>query len=385
MAKIRFNEKTGTWMIDYYDPRGQRIRKCFKKRKDAEGELAKRVTLIHEGKYLDVVKERLTPFGELLDRYEEIFSKQASWKAKRLYVQNFRAHFGADTLIANISYYDLEAYRDKIRERPVRPGPGRPGKPRTTAAVNREISCLHHVFSKGIEWGLLEKSPFNGKTSLHTKENNARTRYLEPDEIRKLLESSAPHLRNIIVCALHTGMRKEEILSLTWAQIKGDFVYLRKTKTNEARQIPINGALADLFREIKKGQPAGTKYVFTFEPVKKKEAGPLKVVKVEGGGRINSVKTAWRSALAKAGIVDCKFHDLRHTFASHLVMAGAGLRDVQEILGHKSLSMTMRYAHLSSAHKKKAVELLNELTASQNGYRARNGQSADYGQGPVAL
>jgi integrase len=79
---------------------------------------------------------------------------------------------------------------------------------------------------------------------------------------------------------------------------------------------------------------------------------------------IKSIKSAFRSACKRAGIVDFKFHDLRHTFASQMVMKGASLKEVQEILGHKT--MTMRYAHLSQEHKKKAVNLLNGLTASKS-------------------
>jgi len=78
---------------------------------------------------------------------------------------------------------------------------------------------------------------------------------------------------------------------------------------------------------------------------------------------IGSVKTAFNSALRRAGIEDFRFHDLRHTFASQMIMRGASLKDVQEILGHKTMTMTLRYAHLSQEHKKKAVNLLNELTA----------------------
>ncbi len=81
------------------------------------------------------------------------------------------------------------------------------------------------------------------------------------------------------------------------------------------------------------------------------------------GNQILDIKTAFRKALKKAGIEDFRFHDLRHTAASHLVMAGASLKDVQEILGHKTMTMTLRYAHLSQEHTKKAVNLLNGLTA----------------------
>ena len=77
-------------------------------------------------------------------------------------------------------------------------------------------------------------------------------------------------------------------------------------------------------------------------------------------------KHSFETAVKKAGIEHCRFHDLRHTFASHLLMNGASLKDVQELLGHKTIEMTLRYGHLSQPHKMKAVNLLNGLTGNQN-------------------
>lgn len=379
MAKLR---KIGdSWMIDYYDPQGKRIRKCYKKKKAAEAELGKRVSLIAEGSYLDVKKESTTTLGELLDRYEENFKKQPSFKGKRLYLQNFKNHLGKDTLIGNIRYVDLETYRNQLAEKPVRVNKKGVGKPRTTASINREISCLHHVFSKATEWDLVERSPFERKKTLLQKENNARLRYLTEEEIARLLEACAPHLRNIIICALNTGMRKGEILSLKWSQVRNGFIYLQKTKTNEPRQIPINDTMAALFGELEAARGKEirkTDHVFTFAPkAKKKEPGPLQVLEPVTGNPISEMKKSFATACKKAGLEDFRFHDLRHTFASQLIMRGAGLKDVQELLGHKTLTMTMRYAHLSQEHKKKAVNLLNGLTASQNDFWAKSGQKPE--------
>jgi integrase len=77
------------------------------------------------------------------------------------------------------------------------------------------------------------------------------------------------------------------------------------------------------------------------------------------------MKRSFNSAAERAGIVDFRFHDLRHTFASQLLLKGGTLKDVQELLGHNTMTMTLRYAHLTQEHKKKAVNLLNGLTASK--------------------
>jgi integrase len=187
---------------------------------------------------------------------------------------------------------------------------------------------------------------------------------LTHEEISRLLSSSPDHLKDIIVCAVHTGMRKSEILSLKWSQIKGGFIYLTRTKTDESRQVPVSDELKKLFDDVRRKQGGKSDYVFRYERPSKKEEGHKVVKLVVDNNPILDVKHSFTSAVKKAGIEDFRFHDLRHTCASHLVMNGASLKDVQEILGHKDMTMTLRYAHLSQEHKKKAVNLLNGLTAS---------------------
>jgi integrase len=178
-------------------------------------------------------------------------------------------------------------------------------------------------------------------------------------------------------------MRIGEILNLKWRQIRGGFIYLQRgTKIKEKREIPINDELDILFKSSKaqqnskgatvirldgnnvirmEGKPSGcqnsaSEYVFTYK-----------------GKRVKNIKKAFKTALKNAGITDFRFHDLRHTFASQVIMRGGDLKDVQELLGHKSISMTLRYSHLSQKHKKRAVNLLNGLTApSRNRHDATN-------------
>ena len=163
-------------------------------------------------------------------------------------------------------------------------------------------------------------------------------------------------------------MRRGEILSLKWNQIRNGFIYLEKTKTNEARQIPVSDELEALFKEIRRENQLRSDCVFTYasnehnlkgsEPVRaRKKPAPAPAA-------VQSIKRSFQASCKRAGIEGFRFHDLRHTAASHLVMRGASLKEVQELLGHKTMTMTLRYAHLSQEHKKKAVNLLNGLTAS---------------------
>jgi integrase len=361
MATIR--KRGNSYQIDYFDPTGKRVRKSFKKRKVAAAELGKRVSLIAEGRYLDVKKEFKTTLKELLDKYTENFKSQASYKTwKRFCLENFKEYFGEDTLLANIRYVDLETYRNHLRQKPTKNG-----TIRTDASVNREMSCLHHLLAKAFEWEMLERNSFDKGKTLLVKENNKRLRFLTEDEINKLLVECPKHLQRIVECALNTGMRRGEILSLKWSQIRNGFIYLEKTKTNEARQIPVNDTLARMFKDMRKNQGLGSEYVFTYAKSEDKLKGKKPVRKriklAPVPERVRNIKSAFKAAVGRAGIEDFRFHDLRHTFASHMVMRGASLKEVQEILGHKTMTMTLRYAHLSQEHKKKAVNLLNGLTA----------------------
>lgn len=334
------------WQIDYFDPNGKRVRQSFKKKKDAVAELGKRVSLIEERRYLDVKKDYTTTLKELLDKYTENFQHQPSYvNGKKTYLRNFRDYFGEETKLANIKYVALETYRTKLRETPIRWG-----TLRTAAAINREMSCLRHVLTKASEWEMIERSPFERGGSLIIKEDNARTRYLLEDEIPVLLKECEhkKHLHWVVQCALNTGMRKEEILSLQWDQIRGGFIYLEKTKTRTKREVPINSDLGQVFKEIRQEQGLSSGYVFTY-----------------ARRRLHYINRAFTGATRRAGIRDFKFHDLRHTFASHFIMRGGSIKELQEILGHKNVKMTMRYAHLSPAHKKKAINIMNGLTSGK--------------------
>ena len=343
----RTNRKGTVWQIDYYDPQGKRVMKCFPLKKDAEAYLGKVQAAKREGRYhdvFDVKKEIQITFNELADRYEENFGTQNFFKSFKLYtVRIFRQAFG-EMRLSEIAYLDLETFRNRRKATPTMNG-----TPRADATVNREIATLKHMLGKAVEWGLLEASPFKKGKRLLFRENNLRLRFLTDAEIEALLNACVPHLKPIVEAAIHTGMRRGEILSLKWEQIRNGLIYLTETKSGKARQIPINDRLSQLLRELRQKNQLISPYVF---------CGP-------DGKRLYWVSTSFSTACKKVGLEDFRFHDLRHTFASQLVMRGASLKAVQELLGHADLKMTMRYAHLSQEHLKESVNLLNSLSSGK--------------------
>jgi integrase len=368
MATIRrrVNKNGITWQIDYYDPQGKRKMKCFPLKKEAEAYLGKVQAAKREGRYhdiFDVKKESQLTLNDLAARYKENFGDQKAFATSKRYLLDVvRGHFG-DRRLSQVTYLDLETYRNRRKATPVMGG-----KPRTEASVNREMALISHMLTKAVEWGLLENSPFKKGKRLMLKENNHRLRFLTEAEIEALLRSCddlktyTPHLRPIVETALHTGMRRGELLSLKWEQIRNGFIYLTETKSGKGRQIPINDRLAEVFREVRRGNQLKSPYVFCDSQ----------------GRRFLEVKRSFASACRRAGIEAFRFHDLRHTFASRLVMRGASLKAVQELLGHASMAMTMRYAHLSHEHLRDSVNLLNDLPSGKEMVNiALKGKKAD--------
>lgn len=360
MAKIR--KRGDSYQIDYFDPNGKRVRQSFKKRKDAEAELGKRVSLIAENpkRYLEIAKTSTTTFDELLEKYEENFKQQRAFgNSKKYSLEKLKKEFSG-RLLGSISYFDLESYRNQVRNTPTQHG-----TIRKDASVNRVMACLRHMLAKAVEWEMLERNPFEKGRSLQLKENNKRLRYLLEEEIKKLLSecpdpnekkdkriikgSEAKHLRDFVTIALHSGMRKGEILSLRWKQIRNGFIYLEETKTDEPRQIPIDDDLDQCLKDMRRRQGLTSKYLFPDR----------------NGDHLGDIKKSFGSALTRASIRDFRPHDLRHTFASHYTMRGGSLKALKEILGHKDIKMTMRYAHLSKEFAKEEIQILNGLTSGQ--------------------
>lgn len=218
----------------------------------------------------------------------------------------------------------------------------------STATCNRYTGIIKASFSKACDWNLISEQRLKNIRKVKLlKGETRRLRYLFKEEIDRLLSYCDQHLYPIVFTALHTGMRKGEILNLKWSQIdlKNELILLDKTKNFERREIPMSNSLKALFRQLHSQRRLNTDYVF---------------VNPDTGRRYNDLKRSFSTACRKAGIQDFHFHDLRHTFASHLVMSGADLKTVQELLGHKSLTMTLRYSHLSQAHKKEALKALEQ-------------------------
>ncbi len=288
-----------------------------------------------------------------MKKYKENHKGQASFgNLKTHALRPFVAEFGPDRLLSNIRYVDFETYRNKLKaKRTIQ------GRDRQDSTVNREMSCIRHMFKKGKSWEMVEQSPFEVGEPLRLKENNERTRYLSENEIHRLLETCRiSHVRDIVETTIHTGMRWQEVRDLKWHRIREGFIYLHKTKTDEARQIPIDNELQELFKNIRKRNQLVSERVFVNEE----------------GRAVKYITTAYTSALNRANVHDATFHTLRHTFASHFLMRGGHLKTLQKILGHKSIEQTMRYAHLSQEFAREEIQNMCGITGRKSDEKVTN-------------
>ncbi len=360
LYRVENKDGSVSWLIDYVNPNGKRIRKTFPTKKQAVAERATRVSLMAKGEYGEFVEKKekkSSTFGELVKQYKEACQDEPIYKtAKKFYLNGFEEHFKAETLLSSVEYSDLEAYRNKLKR-----SLNQHGKPLAPSSINAKMSCLRHMFKKAVIYGMIERNPFYDEDTLMLKVDNVRDRYLAPDEIRKLLDNSPVHLKNIIKCALFTGMRLGNILSLKWHQIRDGHIYVQ-TK-NGKRNFPVSESLAELFKEIKESRKPvkGNVVDMKGNPVEK-DGIDSEYVFTYHGKPVKSVKTAFKKACKDAGLVygrdksdGVTFHTLRHTYGTYLAKQNTHIRTIQELMGHKTIKMTQRYTKVAEDDKRQAV------------------------------
>lgn len=245
----------------------------------------------------------------------------------------------------------LAGESDRRRDAQATPSTGRKSK----QTIKHYRDTLSRVFRTAVEWRWIASNPID-KVPRVRNINNQRVRFLDRNECARLLEacrtSEQAFLYPIVVFSLSTGARYSEILGLTLRDVDlaHGFATFRKTKNGDTKRVHIRGHLAQVLAdqvdrvETFYGEHhKGTRWLFPRE---------------DGLGHVN-IHTAWRTARTKAKLQDFRFHDLRHTAASYLAMNGATLLEIATVLGHRTLAMVKRYAHLSDQHTAAVVERMN--------------------------
>lgn len=316
----------------------------FKRITDAKKWAVHTEASIREGRHFKFAEAKKHTLAELIDRYIEkvIPYKQSSGRDYKQQLEYWKKELG-HVLLSDFTPASIVEKRDELASGMTNRGQ------RSPATVNRYLAALSHACTIAVkEWGWIEDSPMRKVSKL--KEPRGRVRFLSDNERDALLKSSKntsyAHLHLIIVLALSTGARKGEILKLRWADIDDGRkqIILHETKNGERRVIPLSGYARSIMLEHEKVRRIDSDMLF-----------PSKT-----GQSPFDIKKSWGSALAAAGIEDFRFHDLRHSAASYLAMNGASSAEIADVLGHKTLQMVKRYAHLSEAHTSSVVASMNE-------------------------
>ena len=211
------------------------------------------------------------------------------------------------------------------------------------SSINRHLEALSKMFNLCIADDLLSKNPLEKVKKM--KEENYKVRVLGKDEETTLFIFLDERLKPIVICALKTGMRKGEILTLKWLNVdfKNNYIELLHTKSGKKRKIPMSKTLRKILLEIRK--TSTSEYVF---------------VNPQTNQPYTDIKKAFRTALKKAGIENFVFHDLRHTFATRLIEKGVDIVVVKELLGHADISTTMIYTHSDAIRKQNAIDVIDD-------------------------
>jgi len=328
------------WMGLTYN--GKRIKRSTEttEKKLAQKIYHKVMTQIAEGKWFEKPIGSDKTVNELLEKYLKDHS--ARNKSPRTYERDKSL---AKTLNRFFGSYQLSAMAPKvIADYKVK----RRGEGLAPSSVNRELSLLSHAFNLAIrEWEWVEFNPVSRVSRERT--NNQVERWLTIEEQEKLLKASPFWLREIVVFALNTGWRRSEILALTWDRVdlfKKKLTILEQKNHGKDTQ-PFNEQVLEVLKARYKVRSIKSNLVFYSN--------------VGEGLDGRNVLRAFYIAVKNAKLDHCRFHDLRHTFATRLVQAGVDLYKVQKLLRHKSPIMTQRYAHHYSESLRDGVEILDKI------------------------
>lgn len=317
----------------------------FKRKTDAKLWAQQVETAMREGRYFRAAEARKRTLGDMVDRYikDVLPRKPKNAKNQKAHLLWWKSKIG-HCVIADVTPPLIGEYRDKLLA-----GFTPRGNKRSPSTVVRYIASLSHVFTVAInEWEWLEDNPV--KKVSKPKEPRGRVRFLDDDERKRLLDeckaSPNEYLFPVVQLALSTGMRQGEIMNLQWEHVDLEKrrICLYETKNGEIRAVPIVGPALKVITELRDKRPFEIGLLFPGH-------NPQKPI---------DLRFPWEKALEKAGIEDFRFHDLRHCTASYLLMNGASLPVIAEVLGHKTLQMVKRYAHLSEDYKHGILEDMNE-------------------------
>ena len=337
----RIYKRGNTWYMDF-EYNGKRHRQSLGTRSKQIAELAlKDIDVKIARQNLDLAPPEKINFDDFAKKFLKWYEVQNAIKSyedyRNLFTSTIIPYF-AKTKLTDITVEKIETYKfERIKK--ISP-----------STVNKELIALRHLFNKAILWSYLKRNPAKEVDKLRVKEK--KFRFLTIEEVNTFLSACSSFMKPIFLTAIHTGLRKSELFRLEWEDIDFERQYVlvsnkeaAHTKNYRNREIPMSSQLVDEFKKLKAEFENGHGQVF-----RKRDGTPHR----------GEVRRPLESVIKQTGLKRFTLHDLRHTFASHLIMEGVDLPTVQKLMGHANITTTMIYAHLAPDHLKNAIDRLNQ-------------------------
>ena len=286
-------------------------------------------------KEINLKKKKDITLEKLIDKFliwYKTHRRRSSYERYERIAKIILRHIKGSIKISQLTMHHIEKYKLIRKQEGIKDD-----------TLNKELRFISTMINRAVEFEWIESHPLYRKTIIIRGVDNSRIRFLTEDEGKRLLDALKinPLVHDIVLTALYTGLRKNEILGLKWKNIDFEnnliILFPEQTKNKRYHSIPMHPVLKDMLLKRKEGN------------------ADIDLVFHRNGKPVVSIRTAFENALKRAGIVNFRFHDLRHTFATKLIRKGVDLYVVKELLNHTDVKITQRYAHLTLNEKYKAI------------------------------
>jgi len=346
-------EPAGPWFIQYpvgRDPSTGKIRyrtrKASWKKKKAQEMFRAKQDEFYQKERFGVIADPDLSFSQLMEwgLEQEVMKAKASHSDDVQRASILRDYYGS-LKACQINKLMVLNFRERMRKTKSH----RYNRNYDNATINRMVAVARRIYNLGRDAGLVAHNPFERLGAL---KEHPRGRVITLEELERFISECPPYLVGIVYLGYYTGMRRGEILGLTWDRVdmKRGAIDLtpQETKTDERRLLCFNEALWCILREAARIRSLSHDFVFTRK-----------------GKQIKSIQTAFKGACARAGIVNMRFHDLRHTFNTNMRKAGVDRSVIMKLTGHKTMNMFARYNHVDEADAKEAMRKLDGYLSAQ--------------------
>lgn len=296
-------------------------------------------TELIEGKYFDKYEGERKTFKDLMDRFTKEHAPKVSLNMQGSYTTSSKhlLSFFCNSMLSAITPKMINDYKVSRKSQGKKP-----------ATINKELAMLQKAFSLAVkQWEWIKENPCLKIPK--ERESNQRDRWLSGDEEKRLVENAPQWLRDVIVFDLHTGLRQDELLSLTWDKVDlfRRTIIIQESKNGKPRTIPLNQIALNILIEKAKIRSLRSNFVFPGNKSTKRDRSNL--------------RKGFDNAREMADIQNFRFHDLRHTFATRLAQKGVDLYKISKLLGHSDIHMTQRYAHHCPESLRDGIEVLEKV------------------------